>query len=52
VISRGINIDDAERRAQTGAVSSIQRFDSALRLNLHIHSLVIDGVYTADDNDA
>src|SRR3989441_4041542 len=37
--------------SQSGAVSFIQRFDSALRLNLHIHSLVIDGVYAADDND-
>jgi Putative transposase len=40
----------AECKAQTGAVSFIQRFDSALRLNLHIHSLVIDGAYAADDN--
>jgi len=30
----------AVRNAQCGAVSFIQRFDSALRLNLHIHSLV------------
>ena len=29
----------AERKAQTGAVSFVQRFDSALRLNLHIHSI-------------
>src|SRR5207244_7397632 len=27
-----------------------QRFDSALRLNLHIHTLAIDGVYAADDD--
>jgi len=41
----------AERKAQTGAVSFVQRFDSALRLNLHIHSILIDGVYAADDDD-
>jgi len=40
----------AVRNAQCGAVSFIQRFDSALRLNLHIHSLVTDGVYAADDD--
>jgi len=40
----------AERKAQTGAVSFVQRFDSALRLNLHIHSILIDGVYAADDD--
>jgi hypothetical protein len=41
----------AERKPQCGAVSFIQRFDSALRLNLHIHMLAFDGVYAADDND-
>jgi hypothetical protein len=41
----------AERNAQCGAVSVIQRFDSALRLNLHIHSLIIDGIYAADDEN-
>ncbi len=28
-----------------GAVTLIQRFDSALRLNVHAHTLVLDGVY-------
>jgi Putative transposase len=28
-----------------GAVTFVQRFDSALRLNVHFHSLVLDGVY-------
>jgi hypothetical protein len=28
-----------------GAVTVIQRFDSALRLNVHVHTLVLDGVY-------
>ena len=41
----------AERKPQCGAVSFIQRFDSALRLNLHIHMLAFDGIYAADEND-
>jgi hypothetical protein len=41
----------ATRRAPCGAVTFIQRFDSALGLNLHLHSLVIDGVYAADEQD-
>jgi putative transposase/transposase-like zinc-binding protein len=41
----------AVQSAQCGGVSFIQRFDSALRLNLHIHSLIIDGVYAAGDDD-
>jgi ribosomal protein S27E len=31
-----------------GAVIAIQRFDSALRLNLHFHGLFADGVFTCD----
>jgi hypothetical protein len=31
--------------AQTGAVTLIQRFGSALNLNLHYHMLYLDGVY-------
>jgi hypothetical protein len=38
--------------AHTGAVTLVQRFDSALRLNVHPHTLVIDGVYVqVDDGD-
>ncbi len=32
---------------KTGAVTVIQRFDSALALNVHFHSLVLDGVYAS-----
>jgi hypothetical protein len=32
-------------RARTGAVTLIQRFGSALNLNLHFHMLFLDGVY-------
>ncbi len=34
---------------RTGAVAQLQRFGSALNCNLHIHALVLDGVYTAAD---
>ena len=31
--------------AQTGAVTLIQRFGSALNLNIHFHMIFLDGVY-------
>lgn len=34
--------------AQTGAVTLIQRFGSALNLNVHYHMLFLDGVYAED----
>ncbi len=30
---------------ETGCVMFVQRFDSALRLNVHAHTLVLDGGY-------
>jgi hypothetical protein len=42
----------ATRKAQCGAVTFIQRFDSALGLNLHLHMLALDGIYAADDDGA
>ena len=35
--------------AQSGSVTLIQRFGSALNLNVHFHMLFLDGVYTEDD---
>jgi hypothetical protein len=35
-------------KAQTGAVTLIQRFGSALNLNIHFHMLFLDGVYAED----
>ena len=32
----------------TGAVTLVQRFGSALNLNVHLHMLCLDGVYVAD----
>ena len=40
----------AVRKAQCGAVTFIQRFGSALNLNLHLHMLAIDGVFAADED--
>lgn len=37
------------REAHTGAVTLIQRFGSALNLNIHFHMLFLDGVYVQDD---
>jgi hypothetical protein len=34
-------------RADTGAVTLIQRFGSAANLNIHLHCLVLDGVWRA-----
>ena len=37
------------KEAPTGAVTLIQRFGSALNLNIHFHMLFLDGVYRQDD---
>jgi len=36
------------RRLKCGAVTALQRFGDGLRLNLHFHSIVLDGVYELD----
>ena len=41
----------SKREALTGAVTLIQRFGSALNLNIHFHMLFLDGVYVQDDCD-
>jgi len=38
--------------AHTGAVTLIQRFGSALNLNIHFHMLFLDGVYVGDPGSA
>ena len=40
------------RQPRCGAVTAIQRFGSALNLNLPFHALVLDGVYTRTTPDA
>jgi len=37
-------------RARTGVVTLIQRFGSALNLNVHLHMIILDGVYTMEHN--
>jgi hypothetical protein len=39
-------------RVQCGAVTFVQRFGDALNLNVHFHSLVLDGVYAAGPSGA
>jgi hypothetical protein len=36
------------RRARSGAVNFVQRFGSALNLNIHCHALVLDGAFVAE----
>jgi len=40
------------KTAQTGAVTLIQRFGSALNLNIHFHMLFLDGVYVGSTDDS
>jgi len=39
-----------KKDAFTGAVTLIQRFGSALNLNIHFHRLFLDEVYVSDDS--
>lgn len=39
-----------KKTAQTGAVTLIQRFGSALNLNIHYHMLFLDGIYVDGAN--
>lgn len=55
VILRAIETDLIQRAdltrasgARTGAVTVVQRFGSALNLNVHLHMLIRDGVYTCE----
>jgi hypothetical protein len=42
--------DFTKATSQTGAVTLIQRFGSALNLNIHFHMLFLDGVYISGKN--
>ena len=37
------------QKGQCGAVTFVRRFGGSLNLNIHLHSLVLDGVYYVDD---
>ena len=43
----GLKADEAD----SGAVTLIQRFGSAANLNIHLHCLVLDGVYRRTDGE-
>jgi len=43
-----LGLTGPSRRLKCGAVTALQRFGDGLRLNLHIHSIVLDGVYEMD----
>jgi hypothetical protein len=38
--------------AHAGAVAFIQRFGSALNLNVHLHMLFLDGVYVDNEHES
>jgi hypothetical protein len=38
------------RKAKCGGVTFVQRFGGAINLNMHIHSLIPDGIYYEDDD--
>ena len=42
------SVEDAPPLQIGGAVTVIQRGDSSLRLNVHFHCLVLDGVYVRE----
>ena len=39
------------RKAKCGGVTFVQRFGGAINLNIHFHSLIMDGVYYEDTNN-
>lgn len=41
----------ARATGEAGAVTLVQRFGSALKLNVHFHMLFLDAVYLADGAD-
>jgi len=41
---------DSVSEARCGSVTVVQRFDSAVRLNVHLHTLALDGVYVRDED--
>jgi len=47
-IQRWLRQRTGQGTGQGGSVTVVQRFASALNLNLHFHALVLDGLYTED----
>ncbi len=47
-IRRRAGIPASNRKARCGAVTFVQRFGNALNLNVHFHTLALDGIYVGD----
>ncbi len=59
VITRAIETDLIHRAgltrkcgARSGIITLVQRFGSALNLNVHLYMIALDGVYTFDDDSS
>jgi len=48
-LRRRAGIPAANRQARCGAVSFVQRFGDALNLNVHFHTLALDGIYVVEE---
>jgi hypothetical protein len=48
-IRRRAGIPASNRQARCGAVSFVQRFGDALRLNPHFHTLALEGIYIVNE---
>jgi len=44
----GLALRSATRRREAGAVTGVQRFGGALNLNVHFHTILLDGVFEED----
>ena len=42
--------EEGVKDARSGAVAIVQRFGGALNLNIHLHAIVLDGVFATDDS--
>ena len=49
-IRRRAGIPSTNRQARCGAVSFVQRFGDALNLNVHFHTLALDGIYIVNED--
>lgn len=49
--AKGVKDLASVKDAHTGSVTCIQRFSSALDLNVHFHAVVLDGVYVEEAED-
>ncbi len=48
-VLRSLRLKPGQVKVQTGSITVIQRFGSALNLNVHFHALFLDGAYVTGD---